>query len=199
MVVIFFLAIAASLTSVWRSGAKVRTYQARGIVREVDLVQRTATIEHEAVPGFMPAMTMPFVVTDVRELAAITNGDTVSFRITVTANDGWIDHLRKRLPSPATRMLANTSQLANAVGDLASPAALLKVGDLLPDYGFTNELGQPVRLADFRGQALALTFLFTRCPFPAFCPAWPNCLRKLKPLSVKTPPPPPTFICSPFP
>jgi protein SCO1/2 len=37
-------------------------------------------------------------------------------------------------------------------------------------YKFTNELGQPVSLADFRGQAIALTFFFTRCPIPEFCP-----------------------------
>jgi protein SCO1 len=47
----------------------------------------------------------------------------------------------------------------------------LKEGDLLPDYTFTNELGHAVNLAQFRGQALAITFIFTRCPFPTFCPA----------------------------
>jgi len=40
----------------------------------------------------------------------------------------------------------------------------------LLDYKFTNELGQAVSLADFDGQALAITFFFTRCPMPEFCP-----------------------------
>jgi protein SCO1/2 len=40
----------------------------------------------------------------------------------------------------------------------------------LRDFKFTNELGHPVSLSDFRGQAIALTFFFTRCPIPEFCP-----------------------------
>ena len=40
----------------------------------------------------------------------------------------------------------------------------------LLDYKFTNELGQQVSLSDFRGQALAITFFFTRCPIPDYCP-----------------------------
>src|SRR6185436_6355051 len=50
----------------------------------------------------------------------------------------------------------------------------LKVGDMMPDYPLTNELGQAVSLSQFKGQALALTFIFTRCPFPDFCPRMSN-------------------------
>jgi len=46
----------------------------------------------------------------------------------------------------------------------------LEVGDKLPDYHFTNELGQPISTSQFQGQALAFTFFFTRCPYPNFCP-----------------------------
>src|SRR5438067_536082 len=40
----------------------------------------------------------------------------------------------------------------------------------LMSYKFTNELGQAVSLNEFRGQALAITFFFTRCPLPEYCP-----------------------------
>ena len=40
----------------------------------------------------------------------------------------------------------------------------------MPEYHFTNEMGQAISLSDFKGQAVALTFLFTRCPYPTFCP-----------------------------
>ena len=46
----------------------------------------------------------------------------------------------------------------------------LNVGDKMPDYSFTNSLGKKISLSDFKGQAVAITFLFTRCPFPTFCP-----------------------------
>jgi protein SCO1/2 len=170
MIFLFVLALAASAISVWRSGAHLRSYPARGIIREMDLFQKTITIQHDAIPGFMPAMTMPFVYTDVRELTGITNGDTISFRITVSAKDGWIDRIRKIAPEPDILVVTNAAQLTNGSFRLVRDVDPLNVGDPLPDYGFTNELGQPVRLADFRGQALAITFIFTRCPYPTFCP-----------------------------
>ena len=46
----------------------------------------------------------------------------------------------------------------------------LKEGDALPDYTFTAENGSALKLSQFKGQAVALTFIFTRCPFPTFCP-----------------------------
>ena len=170
MMFLFVLAVAASVASVWRAGAHLRTYPAQGIIREMDLFQKTITIQHDAIPGFMPAMTMPFVYTDVRELAGITNGDTISFRITVSAKDGWIDHIRKIAPEADTVVVTNAAQLTNGSFRLVRDVDPLNVGDPLPDYTFTNELGQPVRLADFHGQALAITFIFTRCPYPTFCP-----------------------------
>jgi protein SCO1 len=170
LIFLFLLALTASLVSVWRSGARLRTYPAQGIIREMDLFQKTITIQHDAIPGFMPAMTMPFVYTDVRELAGVTNGDTVAFRITVSAKDGWIDHIRKIAPTPSTLVVTDTNLLTKGPFRLVRDVDPLNVGDPLPDYGFTNELGQPVRLSDFHGQALAITFIFTRCPYPTFCP-----------------------------
>ena len=132
MIFLFVLAIAASAISVWRSGAHLRSYPARGIIREMDLFQKTITIQHDAIPGFMPAMTMPFVYTDVRELAGITNGDTISFRITVSAKDGWIDHIRKIAPEADTVVVTNAAQLTNGSFRLVRDVDPLNVGDPCP-------------------------------------------------------------------
>ena len=164
LVFIFLLALGVSIGSVVLSGTKLKTYPAQGIVREIDLTQKTVTIQHDAIPGFMPAMTMPFAVTDARELQAIAVGDLVAFEITVTAKDGWIDHLHK-LASPTETNLPTTGPFR-----LVRDVEPLNIGDPLPDYAFTNELGEPIRLTAFQGQALAITFIFTRCPYPTFCP-----------------------------
>jgi len=42
--------------------------------------------------------------------------------------------------------------------------------DALPDVSLVDQDGKPLRLADYRGKAVALTFVFTRCPLPDFCP-----------------------------
>ena len=38
------------------------------------------------------------------------------------------------------------------------------------DFQLVNQEGQAVRLSDFRGKAVLLSFIFTRCPMPNMCP-----------------------------
>ena len=147
--------------------AGVTNYPARGVVQAVRPDGKTVVIKHEEIPGYMMAMTMPFEARPTNDLAGVKAGDTVAFRLRVTEKDGWIDQLKVITPAPAT----------NTPGTNAAPpfrilpnVPELKAGDALPNYAFTNEVGRTVQLADYRGQALAFTFIFTRCPFPNFCP-----------------------------
>ena len=139
-------------------------YSVTGVVKELKPDGRMVVIQHEEIPNYMKAMTMPFEVRDTNELAGLKPGDQVSFRMLVTEKDGWIDTLTKlgstKVPEPPPRDPFRRVRFVEP----------LNVGDQLPDYAFTNELGQVIHLADFKGQALAFTFIFTRCPFPNFCP-----------------------------
>ncbi|HEX4122669.1 MAG TPA: SCO family protein [Verrucomicrobiae bacterium] len=74
--------------------------------------------------------------------------------------------MRVRLPCCGLLLCGLLAGMA-AVGDPNAPA---QHKSPLFFYKFTNELGQAVSLSDFHGQALAVTFFFTRCPFPNFCP-----------------------------
>ena len=142
-----------------------RVFEVKGIVREVLPQRRQVKIEHEKIPNYMDAMTMPFEVKDARELAGLQPGDRVSFRMVVTAKDGWIERIVKTG--------VETAPILSAAPENFRPVREvdpLKEGDLMPDYHFTNELGQAVSLSDFKGQALALSFIFTRCPYPTYCP-----------------------------
>ena len=90
----------------------------------------------------------------------------------MTETDGWIDRVRKigtSAPPLATNIPApKTSNLKFA------EVKQVEVGDLLPDCVLTNQAGRQIRLSDFRGRALAFTFIFTRCPFPVYCPRMNN-------------------------
>ncbi len=141
-----------------------QVFRVNGVVRSVDLKQHQVEIRHEAIPGYMPAMTMPFGVKDTNELGGLQPGQPISFRLTVTESDGWIDQIQK-LDLPATNGPPAASSLRQ-VRDVEP----LSPGDPLPSYSLTNQFGQSFATSGFRGQALALTFLFTRCPFPTFCP-----------------------------
>jgi protein SCO1/2 len=139
-------------------------FWAKGVVQELGNGGHTVLVAHEPIAGYMAAMTMPFKVQDPAELAGLRPGARISFRLVVTATTSWIDHL---------------AQIGEAPGEAIQPAAApapraeaLEAGPRHPllAYHFTNELGRPVSLSDFEGQALAITFFFTRCPIPDYCP-----------------------------
>ena len=143
---------------------KPQIYQVKGVVVGLPPEAKTVRIKHEEIPGYMAAMTMPFEVRDTNELAGLEAGDRVAFRMLVTDDDGWIDQVRK-LPPASTNTLPTTGSFR-----FVREVEPLNVGDLLPEYRFTNQLGRAITISQFRGQALAITFIFTRCPFPTFCP-----------------------------
>jgi protein SCO1/2 len=138
----------------------IKTFEARGVVREIKSDQRSIIIRHQEIPGYMAAMTMPFNITNAQDLAGIAKGDEITFHLHVTDEQSWIDSIRKVGLGSSTNPVAVTTNLAPRSAS-AHP---------LRDFTFTNQLGQPVRLNDFKGQALAITFFFTRCPVPDFCP-----------------------------
>jgi protein SCO1/2 len=146
------------------SQATQQVYQVKGVIRELKPDGRTVVIKHEEIPGYMVAMTMPFKVTNSAELTGLKQGDAVSFQMTVTEDDGWISRLKKEgaTTNNESPEIESFRQVRN-VQPLAE-------GDVMPDYPFVTESGNSIKLSDFRGQALVFTFIFTRCPFPVFCP-----------------------------
>lgn len=143
--------------------ADPRVFPAQGVVQELKADGKTVVIQHEAIPHYMDAMTMPFKVKEPKELADLRPGNEVTFRLLVAQDESWIDRVTrtgKNLPTRAS------SPPATPPSD-ALPS--IKITDL-PNFSFTNELGQPVSLRQFTGKAVALTFFFTRCPLPEFCP-----------------------------
>ncbi len=138
-------------------------FQVKGVIEEIKPDGKSAVIKHEEITNYMAAMTMEFETKNTNELQGLKAGDAISFRMIVTDNDGWIDQVKK-LDAPPTELPSRAS--FRRVRDVDP----LKVGDALPEYHFTNQLGQAVSLSDFKGQALAIDFIFTTCPFPTMCP-----------------------------
>ncbi len=123
----------------------------------------TVQIEHENVPGFMPSMTMPFIVRDEKEMADLQIGGAISFRLNVTDRDSWIDQIKQ--VDSATVHLPTPPPAASSV-----KSERVHEGDPMPEFQLIDEEGKPISLESFRGHQLVLTFIFTRCPIPNFCP-----------------------------
>lgn len=138
------------------------SYIVKGVFKESHSAGRTAVIAHETIPGYMDAMTMPFNVKRPDELNGLHSGDKITFRLSVTATDDWIDEIRKTGQTASPEATAPPRQV-NQTQELGP-------GAVLPDCILTNQSGRCFHLSHFRGSALAFTFFFSRCPLPTYCP-----------------------------
>lgn len=141
-----------------------RSFATRGVVREVASDARKAVIRHEDIPGYMPPMTMELNVRNPNEARSLKAGDTIEFRLNVSGQTHWIDAIR-RVAAATNGVVGRPT---NDVPTHLEP--LLEVGGQFPDVTLLDEDGRTFRLSEHRGKAVALTYVFTRCPLPDFCP-----------------------------
>lgn len=150
----------------------VQKYDVRGLVLKVDSPRKTMVVSCESIPGYMEAMTMPFTVRDPRVLEGLQPGTTVEFTLVVEEDSSYADNVRARAfenleldPTQARRM----KLLEKMVAPSSSLASALAIGQPVPDFTLTDQNRQPVRLSQFAGKVVAVTFVYTRCPFPNYC------------------------------
>ena len=142
----------------------VKTYLIHGQILAVDQQSSRGrpevTLKHGDIAGFMPAMTMPYAVKDTAALSGLSAGDVIDATLVVNGSDVHLEAIRKTgrapLPPDATAVKAM---------DVMQP------GDLVPDAALVDQTGAARKLSDWRGNVLAVTFVYTRCPLPDFCPA----------------------------
>lgn len=157
-----------------------QTYTVKGRVAGIEDGGRTLFVEHEKIPGYMPAMTMPLPVADSSMTASLGSGDAIQFRMAVSGDSAWIAALRPIPDSAVARHPART--IRPMPGTQSGGSRRLQEGDRVPtDMTLTNQAGEPVRLGDFRGQVLVLTFIYTRCPLPNYCPRMSKQFATLQP------------------
>jgi protein SCO1 len=143
-----------------------RVFEVNGRIRGIASDRETLNIEHEEIPGFMAAMTMPFHLADPTLAEGLEAGDAVRFRYVVRARESYIDRIEKLADDAVPSSPAGGG--ARRPADPRVPR--LEVGDLVPDFRLINQDNEPFYLHEFEDKALVLTFIFTRCPVPDFCP-----------------------------
>jgi len=154
------LAVTGSSCSARRS-ANEKRYPLKGKVVSVDKTDRTATIAHEDIVGYMPAMTMPFKIKNDADLEMLKSGDDITGTLVVDDLSAWVEIVSIVEGGPPV------SQTVDVPGEP-------KPGTEVPDFGLVNQDGQRIRLSQYRGKALALTFVYTRCPQPDQCTLMSN-------------------------
>lgn len=144
-----------------------QVYETRGVVRAIPETGHTLVVRHEEIPGYMPKMTMELNVRNTNEIAGLERNDEITFQLVATAETHWIQNIKR--VGKVTE--AETSAPENPGYVLVKE---LELGDAVPDYELLAEDGRTIRFSDFRGRAVAFTFIFSRCPLPDFCPRMGN-------------------------
>src|SRR6266849_4048987 len=144
-----------------RRSANEKRYPLKGKVVAVDKTDRTATIAHEDIAGYMPAMTMPFKIKNDADLEMLKPGDQVTATLVVDGLSSWIE---------ITAIVEGGSPLTPTAVVPGEP----KPGDDIPDFQLVNQDGKRIHLTQYRGKAIALTFVYTRCPQPDQCTLMSN-------------------------
>jgi protein SCO1/2 len=137
-----------------------KIYKLRGKVMSTNPATGEVTLAHDAIPGFMDAMTMPYKLKDPNIVSDLHPGDVLTADLFVSQGadaDVFIDHI---------------VVIAQGKPDY-KPTVLYHVpepGDAVPDFKLRNQDGREIHLGQFHGKTLLLTFIYTRCPLPNFCP-----------------------------
>ncbi len=139
-----------------------KRYELEGRVVAVDPTLHQLTIAHQDVAGLMKGMTMPFIVGKQDEwvFRAIAPGDEIHATLVLS------DH--------AELQDISFTKGSGAAGDGTSTLHIPQPGEEVPDVTLVNQNGQRIDLKQFRGKPLLLTFVYTSCPFPDYCPRMSN-------------------------
>jgi protein SCO1/2 len=147
-------------------------YPASGIVLRVDRLRQSMQVSCREIPGYMAAMVMDFPVRQAEEIDGIAPGVMIDFTLVVTSDSAFAESIRiHQFQSTdqepmAARQLGLLSSLIDPASSGTKP---LTVGQRVPDFSLISQKHAPVKLSQFAGKVVAITFLYTHCPLPNYC------------------------------
>ncbi len=156
----FVLAAAMLLLTVFVGCARTKRYPLQGEVLEKNAAASEITVNHGDIPGFMMAMAMPYRVKNPAIIQEVQPGDKITAEVVVGSDrsDYWLENVRI------------TDKSGRGQAKPPATPTMLMPGERAPNFTLVNQDGHTIHLADFAGKALLVTFIYTRCPMPNFCP-----------------------------
>jgi protein SCO1/2 len=144
------------------TASSTKQYPIRGIVVRVNSQDGQITLQHDAIPGLMEAMTMQYPVTDRAALSELHPGDKIM--ATILADPS--------AQGPVNLRLSEIVVIAQAKPDYAQAVQyhVPTPGDEVPDFNLLNQSGRKIDLKQYHGKVLLMTFIYTRCPLADYCP-----------------------------
>jgi protein SCO1/2 len=152
-----------------RQPAAPREYPLQGQIVGIDRESGQLTVKHEDVPGLMPAMIMSFEVADRGEIDRRALGELITATLVLGDSSSHLKDIKVTGRASVDQAVAR---------QVATP--MLEAGDPVADAEFTDQDGRARRLSEWRGRRLLVTFIYTRCPLPDFCPRLERNLRDVQ-------------------
>jgi len=148
------------------------TYSASGVVLLADRDHLALQVSCQAIPGYMQAMVMTFPVHNPKALDGLKPGMLIDFKLDVRKDAAYAEQIHVRAYENATQepMAARQLEILDAAtSSLSRSAAVLQIGQAVPDFTLIDQKRETVMLSALKGKVVAITFIYTRCPLPNFC------------------------------
>jgi protein SCO1/2 len=142
-------------------------YELRGKIVSFNKAQQQVVVEHEAIPDFMEAMTMPFTLKEDSAYDVMRPGDSIQATLVVDAE-------RTRLENPIITQAILTTAGSAAKETPTEGLSEPEIGASVPNLTLVNQDGKQISLQQYRGRTLVITFIYTRCPLPDYCTLMSN-------------------------
>jgi len=160
LIVAFMIVLATStLSSCKGKPEPEHRYQLKGKVVEIDRKDKLVTISHEDIPGYMVGMTMPFKLKDERLLNDMEEGDRIQATLVIAGLRSWLEDVVVTRETPDPSDLSKSSTWTEP-----------KPGEEVPNFKLVNQAGKHISFRDYQGKTVMVTFIYTRCPLPEYCP-----------------------------
>jgi protein SCO1/2 len=158
--VLSVIALALCLGVACRRSGSEKRYDFKGKVIVVEPDKHLVTVSHEDIKGYMPAMTMPFTVKNESDLQILAPDDEITATLVIDGKHSWLEDL----------IITRQSATAPALPGVQ----MAKEGDEVPNFTLRNQDDREIHIKNYRGKALLLTFIYTRCPVPDYCTLMSN-------------------------
>lgn len=145
-------------------------YPLTGEVLRIEPERKVVVVRHDEIEGYMPAMTMEFLVS-AGDLALAKPGQRIRAEL-IPSDDGDF-RLEKIWPldKVAEDTIAEGARRLREDTHNRGRSAYREVGERLPDFALYDQTGRVVQSARFGGKQIMVNFIFTRCPVATMCPA----------------------------
>jgi protein SCO1/2 len=154
--------------------APEKHYPIQGEVISADPAKKLITVKHGDIPGLMPAMTMTYQVAESKQIQTLQPGDKITADLVVSESKGRLEKV----------VLVGKG---DGKGSPGTTQRTPEKGDAVPDFAVVNQDGKIIHFNNYRGKILLVTFIYTRCPLPDYCPRMNENFRAVQKLLQENP------------